>query len=63
MTNAKRKRTHEQQVDEIVEKLMHDQLPKGDRIRLMKDLVRRGDDLPDEVLKDALQRLLEHLLL
>lgn len=63
MTKRQPKLTHQEQVDEIVRTLMHDRLPKDERIRLMKDLVARGDDLPDEALAEALKKLLERLLL
>ena len=62
MRKRKGKLTHEEQVDEIVQTLMHDNLPKSERIRLMKELVQRGEDLPDEALEEALKRLLERLL-
>ncbi len=52
----------EAQVDEIVEMLMHEPLPKADRIRLMKELVRKGDKLSDEILAEALKRLMERIL-
>ena len=53
----------EEQAEEIVQTLLHeDNLPKPERIRLMKELVRRGDDLPDEALELALKRLLERIL-
>ena len=63
MARKTRKRTHQEQVEEIVQTLMHDNLPKTERIRLMKELVQRGEDLPDEALQEALRRLLERLLL
>ncbi len=55
-------RTHEEQVDEIVEMLLHGPLPKAERIKLMKELVRKGNGMPEEVLADALKRLMERIL-
>ena len=50
------------QVEDLVQSLMHGNLPKKDRIRLMKELVKKGDELPDEALELALKRLLERIL-
>lgn len=62
--SGQRKRDEQDaQVEEIVQSLLHeDNLPKAERIRLMKELVRRGDDMPDEALELALKRLLERIL-
>jgi hypothetical protein len=46
----------------IIEDLMDLTLPKSERILLLKELVARGEELPDEVLEDALKRLMERLL-
>ena len=48
-------------VDQIVEELLEGSLAKGERIELFRELVRRGEDLPDEMLENALRRLMERL--
>ncbi len=48
-------------VDRIVDELLDSSLAKGERIELLRELVRRGEDLPDEVLENALRRLMERL--
>ncbi len=49
-------------LDPIIEDLMDLTLPKSERIQLLKELVARGEELPDEVLEDGLKRLMERLL-
>ena len=51
----------ESTVERIVEELIEKPLPREERIRLLKLLVREGMDLPDSVLEEALARLLERL--
>ena len=48
-------------VDQIVDELLEGSLAKGERIELLRELVRRGEDLPDEMLESALRRLMERL--
>ena len=48
-------------VDRIVDELLESSLAKGERIELLRELVRRGEDLPDEMLENALRRLMERL--
>jgi hypothetical protein len=48
-------------VDQIVDELLESSLAKGERIELLRELVRRGEDLPDEMLESALRRLMERL--
>jgi hypothetical protein len=48
-------------LDRIVEQLMEKPVPREERIRLLKLLVREGRDLPDSFLEEALSRLLERL--
>ncbi|MCA8971773.1 MAG: hypothetical protein KDC95_18440 [Planctomycetes bacterium] len=63
MAGASEDQRREEQVEEVVAALLHDpNLPKKERIRLMKELVRKGEDLPDEALELALKRLLERIL-
>lgn len=48
-------------LDHIVQELMEKPMPRDERIRLLKMLVREGKDLPDSFLEEALGRLLERL--
>jgi hypothetical protein len=48
-------------VDRIVQELMDRQLSKGERMRRLRELVRSGEDVPDELMDLALRRLMEHL--
>lgn len=48
-------------VDRIVEELLQRSSSKEERMRLFRELVRRGDELPAEMLEDALQRLMDRL--
>lgn len=40
---------------------MDPQLSKGERMRRLRELVRSGEDVPDELMDLALRRLMEHL--
>lgn len=40
---------------------MDRQLPKAERMRLLRELVHSGEDVPDELLDRALRRLMERL--
>ena len=51
----------ETKVDRIVDELMAAALTREERIKLLKQLVREGKDLPDALLEQALERLLERL--
>lgn len=48
-------------VDQIVEDLLEKPLTKAERIQLLRQLVREGDDVPEELLNTALRRLMERL--
>ncbi len=48
-------------VEEIVERLLAKPLSKGERIQLLRELVRAEADAPDELLEAALDRLMERL--
>jgi hypothetical protein len=48
-------------IDRIVQELMDRQLSKGERVRRLRELVRSGEDVPDELMDLALRRLMEHL--
>ncbi|MCC6673084.1 MAG: hypothetical protein IT458_18610 [Planctomycetes bacterium] len=48
-------------VDQIVEELLRNDLSKDERMTLLRELVRRGEELPDDLLNVALRRLMERL--
>jgi hypothetical protein len=48
-------------VDKIVQELMDRQLTKAERIERLRELVRSGEDVPDELLDAALRKLMERL--
>jgi|RhiMethySRZTD1v2_1073278.scaffolds.fasta_scaffold1003120_2 hypothetical protein len=48
-------------VDQIVEDLLEKPLTKTERIRLLRELVREGDEAPEELLNAALRRLMDRL--
>ena len=48
-------------VDRIVDELLEKPLSKDERVELLRELVQRGEDLPDEMLTGALRRLMERL--
>lgn len=48
-------------VERLVQELMDRQMPKADRMRLLRELVQSGEDVPDELLDRALRKLMERL--
>jgi hypothetical protein len=48
-------------VDQIVQDLLTRGGTKAERMKLFRELVERGEDLPDEMLNTALQKLMERL--
>ena len=48
-------------VDRIVQQLLDEPLTKAERMKLLRELVEKGEDLPDEMLTQALQKLMERL--
>ncbi len=40
---------------------MNRSIPKTDRVRLLRELVKSGEDVPDELMEKALRRLMERL--
>lgn len=48
-------------VEQIVRELLEGDLTKEQRVKLLRDLVRRGEELPDDMLDSALQRLMDRL--
>jgi hypothetical protein len=48
-------------VEQVVQELMNRNVPKPERMRLLRELVRSGEEVPDELLEKALRRLMERL--
>ena len=48
-------------VDQIVKALLERPLTRGERIELLRELVREEKSAPDELLEAALNRLMERL--
>lgn len=50
-----------QTVERLVQELMGRQLSKAERMQRLRELVQSGEDVPDELLDQALRRLMESL--
>lgn len=48
-------------VDRIVAELMDGSLSKAERIRRLRELAMSGDDVPDELMDQALRKLMERI--
>lgn len=48
-------------VERIVEELMDRSLSKAQRIQRLRELVKSGDDVPDELMDQALKKLMERI--
>lgn len=48
-------------VDRIVQELLGRQLSKQERMQRLRQLVRSGEDVPDELMDQAVRRLMERL--
>jgi len=48
-------------VEQIVRELLEGKLTKEQRLKLLRELVRRGEELPDDMLDSALQKLMDRL--
>lgn len=53
--------SEEPTVDQIVRDLLEGTLTKAERKERFRDLVRRGEDVPDELLDMVLRRLMDRL--
>ena len=51
----------ESRVDQIVRDLLERGGSKQERMALLRELVERGEDLPEEMLESALQKLMQRL--
>lgn len=54
------KRTSEA-IERIVEELMGSDLTKAERIQRLRALAQSGEDVPDELMDQALRRLMERI--
>jgi len=54
------KRTSEH-VERLVEQLMDRTLPKAERMQRLRELARSEEDVPDELMDQALRKLMERL--
>jgi hypothetical protein len=52
---------NDDRVDQIVHDLLDRPLSKRQRVALLRELVRKGDQVPDELLQHALRKLMERL--
>ena len=50
-----------ERLDQIVDDLLAKGGTKQERMRLLRELVQRGEELPDEILNSALQKLMEQI--
>ncbi len=48
-------------VDRIVEELMDRNLSKAQRMQRLRELVKSGEDVPDELMDEALRKLMERI--
>ncbi len=48
-------------VERIVEELMDGSLTKAERIRRLRELAMSGDDVPDDLMDQALRKLMERI--
>lgn len=48
-------------IERIVEELMHSGLTKAQRIQRLRELAKSGEDVPDELMDQALRKLMERL--
>lgn len=48
-------------VERIVEELMDGSLSKAERIRRLRELAMSGDDVPDDLMDQALRKLMERI--
>ena len=49
------------EVDQIVQELLTKRGTKEERMQLFRELVRHGDDVPEDLLNTALRKLMERL--
>lgn len=53
--------TSKPDIDRIVQELMDGELSKAQRIKRLRELAASGDDVPDELMDQALRKLMERI--
>lgn len=48
-------------IDRIVQELMDGDLTKAQRIKRLRDLAKSGDDVPEQLMDEALRKLMERI--
>jgi uncharacterized protein Yka (UPF0111/DUF47 family) len=48
-------------VDRLVQELMNRHLTKAERMQRLRELVQSGEDVPDELMSQALRKLMDSL--
>ena len=48
-------------IDRIVQELMEGDLTKAQRIKRLRDLAKSGDDVPEQLMDEALRKLMERI--
>tara|TARA_R110002074_G_scaffold127540_1_gene266752 strand:- start:360 stop:533 length:174 start_codon:yes stop_codon:yes gene_type:complete len=48
-------------IDRIVQELMDGDLTKAQRIKRLRELAKSGDDVPEELMNEALRKLMERI--
>lgn len=52
---------HSESVDRIVEELLDGDLSKAERMQRLRELAKSGEDVPDELMDQALRKLMERI--
>ncbi|MFT4514273.1 MAG: hypothetical protein ACI89X_005157 [Planctomycetota bacterium] len=53
--------TSKADIDRIVHELMAGDLTKAQRMKRLRDLAKSGDDVPEELMNEALRKLMERI--
>ncbi|MFT7535375.1 MAG: hypothetical protein ACI8UD_003018 [Planctomycetota bacterium] len=53
--------TSKTDIDRIVQELMAGDLTKAQRIKRLRDLAKSGDDVPEDLMNEALRKLMERI--
>jgi hypothetical protein len=53
--------TSKADIDCIVQELLDDDLTKAQRIERLRDLAKSSDDVPEELMNEALRKLMERI--
>lgn len=55
------RKTNSEAVERIVEELLDNDLSKAERVARLRELARSGEDVPDELMDQALRKLMERI--